>query len=460
MNQIPMWAGNRITPPQTGAITNALGIWKLGFRTLAIQSLAVSWERPVFFARLSRGVSQFRRARDGNIALLAALALPGIVLLAVGVIDLARVQFNRVKLQDMADAAALAGAREMSVALSDGAVIERTLAFFTGQLSEWAEAPDVTPEMRIIQRSNERLIEVILKGHSPSFFVNLLPPGGWNYQVTARAMPVRATPLCVLISGSTGTELLNVKDRARISAPNCLVHSNRDILVEGGSISASQVQAVTSASGIISPSPGTGALPIDDPFRGLVLSPQKPCPNVDVEDPEIKTGTIYLEPGIHCGDFIIGGDAHLILRPGEHWFLEGTLDVYGRARLSGEDVVLIFDEDSEFTFRENSTVNLVGRKQGAFTGMVMVAAPTNTKIFGISSDNVDSLLGVIYVPNAQLVIDGVVADIARDSAWTVIVAKKVLLKGAPSLIINANYDGSDVRVPDGVGPNRGSRLVE
>jgi hypothetical protein len=84
----------------------------------------------------------------------------------------------------------------------------------------------------------------------------------------------------------------------------------------------------------------------------------------------------------------------------------------------------------------------------------------NTQDFVISADNVESLLGVLYVPNARLIVEGH-SDIARDSAWTVIVAKEVQLRGSPSLFINANYDASNVPVPAGVGPRAGGvRLIE
>jgi hypothetical protein len=77
-----------------------------------------------------------------------------------------------------------------------------------------------------------------------------------------------------------------------------------------------------------------------------------------------------------------------------------------------------------------------------------------------AADHVESLLGVIYVPSARLIVEGT-ADVARESAWTVIVAREVRLSGSPSLFINANYSASDVPVPSGVGPRTGgSRLID
>lgn len=413
------------------------------------------------FDRARRWLAAFTRNERGNIALIFALSAPALVVIVVGAVDLGNVQSSRVKLQDIADSAALAGANELGLAISDKAAVERAYSFVQAHVSEWQRAPEVTPDITVADRNGQRVIQVTLKGHMPSFFVNLLPPGGWHFEARSRAVAVGMTPLCVLVSGSSGSKLLNIKDSGQLAAPRCLVHSNRDILVEGGSIQAYQTQAVTSARGVISPTPGTGAAPIEDPFKTLVLKSQSPCPLLDIGVPDILTGVVHLAPGVHCGEFKMGGKSVLMLDPGEHFFLEGKLEIKGDARLEGRDVVLFFDKKSKFEFKDHSTVNLDGRKRGVYAGMVLVAARGNTQDFIISSDHVENLLGVIYVPDALLIVEGGKADIARDSAWTVIVARSLQLKGAPSLIINANYASSDVPVPTGVGPRSGgSQLVD
>lgn len=378
------------------------------------------------------------------------------ILLGVGAIDLNNVQSAKNRLQDVADAAALAGAWELGLAIDDKAAIARAETFVDGHAVEWHEAPTITTHITVEETRTQRVIRVKLDGHRPSFFGNMLPPGGWNFSVDARATTVGLVPLCVLVSGSSGSKLLNVKDRARISAPACLVHSNRDIDVEGGSIAASMTQAVTSATGMINPAPGTGAEPIDDPFARMLLVPPLRCGNKKGIDK--KSGIIRLPPGIHCGGVKVGGNTQLTLEPGEHWFIAGALEVKENATLRGDDVVLFFDLASKFVFDDQAMVTLEGRKTGAYAGIVMAATRTNTQDFIISSDNVESLLGVIYVPNATLIVDGS-DDVARDSAWTVIVAKSVQLTGSPSLIINADYTGSAVPVPEGVGPRAGGSTL-
>src|SRR5262249_2450070 len=69
----------------------------------------------------------------------------------------------------------------------------------------------------------------------------------------------------------------------------------------------------------------------------------------------------------------------------------------------------------------------------------------------ILSNNARNLLGTIYTPQAQVIID---ADkpIADKSAYTVLVVQRLNLYSGPNLVLNTNYGATDVPVPRGVGP--------
>ena len=412
--------------------------------------------------RIANVFARFMRETRGSIALKFAFVGPAIFLLGVGAIDLLAVSTAQGRLQSIADAGALAGAPSLALATDGAAARERAAAFVVGEISQWTDAPTYEATYEIVQQGGQRAIRVLLRGHRPSFFANMLPPGGWHFVGDATASSVGLVPLCVLTTGDDVAKILNVLDTGRLAAPACMVHSNRDIEVEGGSITGAAVQAVTSARGSISPGPGTGAAPIDDPFASLDLDrgPGAACAGRGaVRNLKLALGSRRIPPGMHCGGIEISGTATVVLEPGEHWFLAGPVVVRDDARLEGDDVVLLFDKTSNFAFTDHALVRLSGRKTGDFTGIVMGGTRDNTQDFIISSDNVESLLGVIYVPNARLLVEGR-ADVARDSAWTVIVAESLLLRGSPSLFINANYDASDVPVPNGVGPRAGgSRLI-
>lgn len=410
-------------------------------------------------ARLAR----FRSDVGGNIALTAALVGPAVILLGVGAIDLLAVSSAHGRLQSIADAGALAGAPHLALATDGAGARERAASFVVGEISQWEDAPDYVGTYEVIEQGGQRAIRVLLRGHRPSFFANMLPPGGWNFVGEATATSVGLVPLCVLITGDDRARMLHIKDAGRLAAPACMVHSNHDILVEGGAITGAAVQAVTSARGPISPSPGTGAALIDDPFANLDLGRerQRDCTAGRVLEPlRLAAGSRRIPAGVHCGGLDISGSAIVVLEPGEHWFLGGHLTVRENARLEGDDVVLFFDTASRFAFTDSALVRLAGRTSGAYAGIVMGATRDNRQDFVISSDNVESLLGVVYVPSARMIVEGT-ADVARDSAWTVIVAHSLQMRGSPSLHINADYDATSVPVPAGVGPRTGgSRLIE
>lgn len=413
--------------------------------------------------RLGIQARLLRSDTRGNIALAFAFLGPAVILLGVGAVDLFAVHTAQVRLQSIADAAALAGAPSLALATDGAAAKERAASFVGGAMSDWVEGPSFAATYEVVDQGGQRAIRVLLRGHRPSFFANLLPPGGWNFEGDATATSLGLVPLCVLVTADASARVLNITDTGRIAAPACMVHSNRDILVEGGSIVAAAVQAVTSASGTISPTPGTGAARIADPLAALDLnrSGLTDCVVGAVLEPvKLAVGVTRIAPGIHCGGLEISGDASVVLEHGEHWFRRGSLIVKDRSRLRGDDVVLFFDTASRFQFLDNALVSLSGRTNGPYAGIVMGATRDNRQDFIISSDNVDSLLGVIYVPTARLVVQGR-ADVARDSAWTVIVAHTLQLTGAPSLFVNADYDATSVPVPKGVGPRAGgARLIE
>jgi hypothetical protein len=42
--------------------------------------------------------------------------------------------------------------------------------------------------------------------------------------------------------------------------------------------------------------------------------------------------------------------------------------------------------------------------------------------------------------------------VADQSAYTVVVARQIRMEAGPDLVLNTNYGGTDIPVPDGVGP--------
>ena len=421
----------------------------------------------------------------GVIALKFALAIPAVSILALGGVDLLAVHSDRQRLQDIADAAALAGARELAMAVDDVGPEQRALAYIQAQLEDWGHGPTVTPTVEVITAgSGDRALRAALHGNRMSFFGNLLPPGGWDMNAEAVASSVSMIPLCVMAHGQGKGDVLQLFDRAVVDAPMCLVHSN-DRLKAGmfSRIGAGIVQSVGSSSGNLSPDPQVGAEAIEDPYLGLDASPPSGCARREVVE---VSHTITLPAGVHCDDYVVTGSAELRHSPGEHYFVDSRLELQDTSRLVGDDVVLVFDH-AAFDFLGRSRVALSGRQDGFLAGFVIIglrppegwcpagedadddddggeepSRPHDCRLgseFVMASDHVERLDGVIYTPASKLIVRGT-DQIAEASDWTVMIVETLEVRGSPTLVINADYAGSDVPVPQGLGPGSGrARLI-
>jgi Flp pilus assembly protein TadG len=396
-------------------------------------------------------------ATRGSAAVVFALLLPAVAVVGCGAIDLASVAADRRALQDAADAAALDGAKQLGVINTTG-VDDRTVQFAMSQINGVDGRMTVTPKATL--SADGKSITVALDAHRNSFFANLIPLGGWKIQVSATAATVGETPLCVLTTSSSGSAAgggIGMTGSAQMTAPGCLVQSNSDAIVGGGSrLTTSMTQTVGLASGPISPVAQTGAPPIPDPFSSTNLQIPAGCSPLDII---YSAGVTILPPGVHCGNIKVDNGATVQLLPGEHYFEKGKLQLKSKSTLTGSDVVLVFDDKSYFQFQDSSAINLKGRQSGPLAGFVIATTPSNTGTFEISSDAARVLLGTVYVPSAQLSVSGVNAVVADQSAWTVVVAKGLVMSGTSNLVINSAYAGSGVPVPAGVGAINKIRLT-
>lgn len=410
-----------------------------------------------------RGVRNLLRDIRGSIAVKFALIVPVIALLSAGSIDLMAVSASKSRLQSIADNAALAGARSLTLAADKILAEQGAENFVKGEMSQWSDAPKYTATYAVIDAKDSRRLKVTLNGHRPSFFGSLLPPGGWHFSADATASPVGQTPLCAIGTGKgVALDAISSIGASRLMAPQCMVHSNSNILTRNtASITASLVQTVRGVTGTgIKPTAGEGAVLIEDPFASMEFPSLKSCatqnPNPGQGKPVVyeDNKTHYLAPGLHCFPIQVKNVTTLILEPGVHLFYK-DFSLIGTARLRGEDVFLFFDHGSDPKFTGPwISIDLIGRKSGTYAGMVMATIAGNQPDISIPGGKVKRLLGVVYARNGFLRVDGN-GVAAEASDWTVVVANEIRLAGDAALRINANYENSDVPVPNGVGPNGG-----
>jgi hypothetical protein len=397
--------------------------------------------------RAWRLASRFRTSTRGGVAMLVALSAPPVLLVALGAVQLQAVVSDKQTTQDIADAAALWGAQQLTV--TPVGVDQRTIAFADAQLGGVKANATVTIAAT---RLGGASLKVSIDTHRPSFFMNLMPLGGFDTHAEAIAEGASISPLCVLIIGTGANDDIHLTDSSKLQGPACLVHSNHAVRADSAAlIQADTVEAVTTASGAISPAASTGAPTIADPFAGLNYAyPLLPlC--TGLLDFDISGS---LAPGAHPFNYRIKSGQTLTLEPGAHYFC-GDLELKDSASLIGNDVALIFRSGGDFITKDGANINLNGRKTGPLAGFVLLIDRARTSDFHINADPISNITGTLYSPNAKLVVDGSKKS-GMSSAWTVLAADRFDATGGANLVINANYAGADVPVPSGVGNKVGT----
>ncbi len=172
--------------------------------------------------------------------------------------------------------------------------------------------------------------------------------------------------------------------------------------------------------------------------------------------------TVTLKPGVYCGGLSVGGAVQVNLLPGTYIIKDGPLYVGNYASLKGEHVGFYFSGDkSNLYFGPDSVISLTAPKNGAMAGLLFFEDRDRPKLkpYAILSDNAHVLEGTIYFPQSRFYIDAdnVVAD---QSAYTAIVARRLDLYKGPNLVLNTDYDLTDVPVPDGIARNGRIILTE
>ncbi len=397
---------------------------------------------------------KFARDNSGHIAMMFALSFPVISLSALAALDLTSIIHDESEMQAAADLGALNAAGQLSV---DGSTntASRAIALTRDKVQDLINGGwQIDVNAAVVQKGAG--IQISISGHRDSFFHNLLPMGGWSANVQATAIREGLMPLCVLAFKDGLKDAVHVQDKSTMDAPGCLVQSNNDIHIDStAKLSAGMIQAWGTSRGISTPEAETGAPKVDDPFAAVPISIPSTCTDSDLD---YTGGSNTLNPGVHCGDIIVEKFASLTLAPGEHYFANGHFQVKDSATVDGTDIVLIFDKTTHLDFNDKATISLEGRTSGQYAGFVIASARLNSQNFTISATSARKLLGVVYIPNGTLTIQGD-SKVADASAWTVIVAYGVHLSGGPDLVVNSNYAASTVPVPTGVGPSTATSRI-
>ena len=444
---------------------------------------------------LGRLAARLQRCERGSIFVIFALALPVLLALVGGTIEFARLSMLKAKLQSIADTAALSTARQFAVADSQTSELRAAAdAYVQAHIGKFSK----TVSTSINVNHDTRSVTVSLSLRPNPVFIT--PFAKATLKADATANVVGMARLCVLglNEGSRRTISLNVN--AKLTGNGCAVHSNSTSeagmeVAAGANLVAATICSTGGGSGNYEPELMTDCPAIPDPLAARPVPESTTCTETNRtvgETSEFKTSllgqavmtgfevlpelsgsttetqdstepapdssdadrdeVVRLSPGVYCGGLLIGGNSHVEFEPGIYVMKDGPLHVDGTSRIEGNHVGFYFTGyKSTLYFGPKTSISLVAPKEGLLAGILLFEEYSSTagRLFSILSDDARVLTGTIYLPKATLVID---ADrpIADKSAYTAIVVSKLELFAGPHLVLNSNYNATEVPAPASV----------
>jgi Flp pilus assembly protein TadG len=435
----------------------------------------------------TESVKRFALNTVGGLAVSAAIATPAVMGTVGLASDFAIYTLKQSELQAAADAAAIAAARELSVIQSptpppapespSGEESKMMLAPMMAE-SEPSEGSGNTAEEIARSYVNAALggqsgdivttvevdevtgsVRVNIVNTWQPFFAHLFGAGITPIRTHATAGLVGESKTCVIALSESGAGAISMTKDSHLEAKGCSVYSNSTnssgfYLGTGSSIEA---DLACSAGGVYDKgSTSTTKLLTDcpkmaDPLAGRAKPTYGSC---DYTKTKIMSGDVTLKPGVYCGGLEIGGTAQVELEPGEYILKDSLFFVHDSASLKGRNVGFFFTGDwSLIQFWQNATIDLSGAEDGTMAGLLFFEDPSTDynplRYHNIRASNAFNLTGTIYLPKANLLIDPK-ANVAEKSAYTAIIARRLIVDQGPNLVLNSNYSATNVPVPNGI----------
>ena len=310
----------------------------------------------------------FKAHAAGSVAVVFALSIPVLIAGAGAAVDFARLTATRTSLQQAVDAAALMGAKELSVANMTHAQVEK--AAEADVFASAASLGDGLTASSSVQ-SNGTTIVVDASLPVPLLIMSIVGINSEQVSVTAGASLEGETQLCALALQGAGPGAFALTGSSRLTAPACSAYSNsvdpQGLQATGSSfLSSGRVCTAGGFSGNgvnYSPLPLTGCPTHSDPLSGLVA----PTPDIAncIQMSSISASTV-LSPGTYCGGLSINGSAVVTMNPGVYIFTNGDLHVTGSATIIGTNVAIYFSgATGAFKSDPKTAIDLTAPKTGS-----------------------------------------------------------------------------------------------
>ena len=225
----------------------------------------------MFSMRYITCIAKFLVNEAGALALSFAVAAPALFVVAGVATDYAFMVRYRTELQAVADAAAIAGARELSLAQTQSSQVTAVVDNFV-KANAASYSGSVTVDTTIA--SDGTSVDVTLSRVWAPFFAQMISNDVTPIVASSTATLIGSTKVCVVGLDETSSDTVYLTDKATMTANNCAVYVELQLLAglyAGSSASLKSTMTCTAGgyygySAAFDPTPLTDCPKISDPL--------------------------------------------------------------------------------------------------------------------------------------------------------------------------------------------------
>jgi Flp pilus assembly protein TadG len=394
--------------------------------------------------RINTGAERGRRRDEAGIALLV-VALSMVVLLGfMGLgIDMSYLRTVKQRMQTASDAAALAGASELSYGdVTSAAKADAATNGFTDGVNGVTVTVNNPPQTASDPHYNDsKYVETIISQNVPTMFGKIF--GTKTVTVVARSEAhLGSAPNCMYALNPTAQDAVTINGSTVTSQCGMIVDSSASqaLLINGSKYSGTTI-GVTGGDLVngstVTPTPQIGVAATPDPLAYLTAPTVGSCQYTNTV---ISGAPGVLYPGVYCGGINVNGSSLTTFSPG--LYIIANADSKGYAlNINGSSVTgsgVTFYNAAGAVSVNGAGVNLVAPTTGTYPGILFFQSPSDTDPAAVNGST-PVFQGTLYFPEANLTYNGSGAD------YTILVAGTLVVNGS----FNADYSslpgGSPVR---------------
>jgi hypothetical protein len=391
---------------------------------------------------LSKLLRHWRRDITGGAAVIFGLTTPVIIGGGVFGLEVGTWYYDRVKLQQAADA----GAYAAGIANLAGQNYTTMLATATSAATiNGYDSAKGTLTLNTPPTSgsnqNPNATEVLLTRTEPQYFTKIFGLSPAVVRARSVASYVMASNACILALDPTVSRAVQFSGSSTVNLNGCSVMANSiapdSIYSQGATnvtvpclLTAGDVQINTYVHMTACTSAVTNLPIVRDPYK-------------DVAEPAV-TGNCKndngatLQPGRYCGGLTLNGNKNL--QPGTYIVDGGVLRSNGSANISGTGVTFYLANNARVSLNGNAYMNVTAPTSGTYSGILFFGSRTNSYSSDISLNGTadSALTGVIYAPAQPVTFIG---DMEGANGCTQIVSKTISWNGNATLALDCSAYG-------------------